>query len=236
MGGEVVHAVKGNRQKYQPLNAKFSTTADPVEITLRLKNEFGFNEMYIADLDAIMGREGNISLIERLSVITNMRVMVDAGVNSPAKAVALSDAGVFGIIIGTETLEQLEDLTLTVKAIEGVPVIGSIDILHQRVLSKCPELNGVRPLAAAKLFADSGVDQLILLDMSRVGSEMGVDLSIVKETQKAVELPLLIGGGVTSMGDILALKDSGASGVLVATVLYNKKICPKDLDLVRGGR
>ncbi|MFQ6134620.1 MAG: HisA/HisF-related TIM barrel protein [Nitrososphaerales archaeon] len=234
MRGVVVQAVKGYREEYRPLETDLSATADPVEVASGLKSRFGFDELYTADLDGIMRGEADLSLLARLCRIGGMKVTADAGVNSPSKARALLDTGVASIIVGTETLGRLKDLAGIIEASGSVPVTGSIDVKDVKVVSKCVELKGVKPPEAARMFEDSGVEQLILLDVSRVGSEVGVDVGLVEETVGAVGLPLLVGGGVASIGDILALRDAGASGVLVATALYRGRLSRRELDTVRG--
>jgi phosphoribosylformimino-5-aminoimidazole carboxamide ribotide isomerase len=232
--GVVVHAVQGHREEYHPLETEFSAAADPVEVASGLKSRFGCDELYVADLDGIMRGEADLSLLARLCRIGGMKVIADAGVNSPSKARALVDTGVVGVIVGTETLGRLEDMEEIIEVSGGVPVTGSIDIKGEKVISRCAALKGVRPLEAARMLEDNGVGQLILLDIGRVGSEVGVDVSLVEETVRAVDLPLLVGGGVASIEDVLALRNAGASGVLVATALYRGRLSRRDLDSVRG--
>ncbi len=236
MRGVAVHAVKGHREDYLPLESRFSATSDPVEVASRLRSEFGFDELYAADLDGITGGDVNLSLIARLCGIGGVKVMVDAGINTSSKAEALLNTGVGSIVVGTETLRHLEDLTGIVEASEGVVVTGSLDLKKGVVVSKCRRLSGLKPPEAAEMLVDGGVGQLILLDISRVGSEAGADTRLVEEVAEAVGLPLLVGGGVASIRDILALRNAGASGVLVATALYKGRLSKRSLDTVRGIR
>ena len=234
MQGKVVHAIKGYREEYRPLNSKILETQDPVEVASELKRRFGFDELYVADLDGIMKDEVTLSVLCNICKTGNLKVMVDAGVNNAAKAQALLSSGVAGIIVGTETLETLEDLLTIVNLSRNVPIIGSIDIKDGKVLSKCRELSSASPPKVAKLFKDCGVKQIMLLDISRVGSEAGVKIDIAKSILNKVSLPLLVGGGVSSLKDIFALRAIGVSGVLVATVLHNAQLNKQEIDFVRN--
>ena len=180
MQGKVVHAVKGYREEYRPLKSKIFDTQDPVEIASELKRRFGFDELYVADLDGIMKDEINLSVLSDICKTGYLRIMVDAGVSNPVKAQALLSIGVSSIIIGTETLENLDDLLAIVNTSGNVPITGSIDVKDGKVLSKCCELSGVSAPIVAELLNDCGVEQIVLLDISRVGSESGVNIDVAK--------------------------------------------------------
>lgn len=236
MGGEVVHAIKGYREEYRPLKSTLFNTLDPVEVASELKRIFGFDELYVADLDGIMKGEANIPLLRRLCKTGGTNVLVDAGVNVFSKALALMQTGVADIIVGTETLGYLEDLLKIVKVSGNNSITGSIDIKNGKVLSKCRQLSDVSPLNVAKLLEDSGVKQIILLDISRVGSESGVDVGVAKSILNVISVPLLVGGSVSTLKDIFALREIGVEGVLVATVLHNARLNRRDIDFIRGVR
>ncbi|HKM59743.1 MAG TPA: HisA/HisF-related TIM barrel protein, partial [Candidatus Bathyarchaeia archaeon] len=54
LNGIVVHAVRGKRREYQPLQSSICNSIEPLEIAKTFKT-LGFSELYIADLDAITG-------------------------------------------------------------------------------------------------------------------------------------------------------------------------------------
>ena len=55
-GGQVVHAVRGDRARYRPLTTTLMAGSDPGAIGRALRDIFGFDSIYVADLDAIAGR------------------------------------------------------------------------------------------------------------------------------------------------------------------------------------
>jgi len=62
LNSKAVHAIKGERAKYKPLESKLIKSSDPIEIIKVLKQEFNFREFYIADLDAIIKNRPNLEL------------------------------------------------------------------------------------------------------------------------------------------------------------------------------
>ena len=57
-GGLAVHAVRGDRERYRPLRSRIAEGSDPVDLTHAVRERFGLDELYVADLDAIGGGPG----------------------------------------------------------------------------------------------------------------------------------------------------------------------------------
>ncbi|MCL4436238.1 MAG: HisA/HisF-related TIM barrel protein [Thaumarchaeota archaeon] len=233
MQGTAVHAVGGHREDYRPLKSTLSVASDPVEVALGLKEQFGFDELYTADLDGITKGEANLPLLSKIFATKDLSVMVDSGVNSPEEAERLLEIGAVKVVIGSETLNSLDSLGRVVDAVGGTSATGSVDVKDGKVLSRCRELVEAKPVKAARILEGCGVGELILLDLSRVGSETGVDAHLVEAIVGAVDLPLLVGGGVSSIDDMRSLRDAGASGVLVTTALHRGLLSRREIDTVR---
>lgn len=234
MHGTTVHAIRGQRKEYRPLVSEICPKSRPVELARCLKEKFAFDEMYAADLDAITGRGDNTALLARINSIFEGRLMVDAGIADAAKARSLLNAGLSSIVVGTETLEHLAEVG-SIGELPGLDrLIVSLDFKNGRLLTRCRSLRGVEPEFAAKKFEALGAEELLEIELSRVGSGMGPDFDLVRKTAPVVNIPVLAGGGIRSISDILQLEEIGASGTLVATALHKRGITKQDLDLVRG--
>ncbi len=225
----VVHARGGKRENYQPLESKICRSTDPLAVTRAYRSFFSFRELYIADLDAITNDKPNLDILKEVSETSDMNVMVDAGVSSLEKAKLVLDSGASKVVIGTETLEDMDDLLLILEELGRNRVVVSIDCMHRRTVSGCRELVGLRPWVMARMMMSFGVEELILLELSRVGSRRGLDVDMVSRTVQGLTMPLIVGGGVRNMRDIRILKGWGADGVLVATALHNSNIKREDL-------
>jgi len=236
MRGVVVHGVGGRRERYLPIDTRFSSTSDPVEVALGLISDFGFEELYVADLDAITKGELDSDTLSRLCSIDELKIMVDAGVKDASEAERLADIGVDVVIVGTETLTSLENIDFILDKVGGERVSASIDVRDGRVVSRCGELLGSNPAEAAKLLEGIGLRELILIDISRVGSEVGVELRLAQSVVESVDTPVLVGGGVSGLRDLLSLREIGAAGALASTALHRGRLSRRDVDAVRGWR
>ncbi|MCP8310874.1 MAG: HisA/HisF-related TIM barrel protein [Candidatus Methylarchaceae archaeon HK02M1] len=228
MGGVVVHAEGGRREKYRPLKSLICKTSVLMDVVLALKSNFNFDEFYIADLDSIMGYGQNIKILREISELRSIKIMIDSGINDILKAEELLQVGVSKIIIGTETLTSLEFLETILEFAGHEHVVVSIDTKRGRILSKCKGIIGLRPEFLAKKLESMGIRELIVLDLSKIGSGSGVDIELARRVVNSVKIPITIGGGIRDIDDILLLQKFSISGVLVSTALHTLKITKKD--------
>jgi phosphoribosylformimino-5-aminoimidazole carboxamide ribotide isomerase len=224
--GTAVHAVRGERERYRPVSSVIGGEDGDAVALARGFRELGLDELYVADLDAITGGDGNAALVAALA--REASIMVDAGVSEPSAAEALLDLGAHRVIVGTETLPGPDALnTLPVGA-----VILSIDLRDGRLLSPDAQLAGLPALDAMTRLPR--VPEVIVLDLARVGSGAGPDVALIAAIHAAFpDLALLAGGGVRTIDDLRALEAAGAAGALVATALHRGVIGSRELAALR---
>jgi phosphoribosylformimino-5-aminoimidazole carboxamide ribotide isomerase len=228
LNGVAVHAVRGRRKEYQPLKSVLCMSADPVEVAKALAG-FGFSELYVADLDAIMGGKTNFSFYRQVADETGLELMVDAGVADISRAEKIVENCVSKVVIGTETLLDVNFIREAVEALGKGKVVVSLDIMDGKVLDKLNSAGKLQPMDLLRAVQKMGVNQVILLDLSRVGSGEGVNMPLLKEALKYLNIKVFVGGGIRDLRDLVALKDLGVSGVLLATALHTGKISPDEL-------
>ena len=234
--GAAVHAVRGERERYRPLRSELVAGSDPVRVARTVREALGLDELYVADLDAIAGGPPDREAIGALA--REARVMVDAGVADVTAVRSLLELGAARIVIGTETLADVAALERLRAALSDAPLVLSLDLRAGRVLSPAAGLAGLGAAEALARLGPSGVREVIVLDLARVGSGAGPEIALVRELCACFpELELLAGGGVRDLADLRALAEAGAAGALVATALHGGAIGPGELRALgeRGG-
>jgi phosphoribosylformimino-5-aminoimidazole carboxamide ribotide isomerase len=228
LNGVVVHAVRGSRSQYQPLKSVLTDSTNPLTVAETFKN-LGFSNLYIADLDAIIDCSSNFDPLEKVAQQTGLKLMVDAGVTSIERAQSLLCSSVAKVVVGTETLPSKGFVAEAVRVFRSDRVIVSLDMKGGKVLAK-PGFDGCQdPLCLLKEFRDMDVSQIILLDLSRVGSGEGLNVAFLKKALAEVSIDIYVGGGVRDMMDLLELRDLGVAGVLVASALHSGKVTVEQL-------
>jgi HisA/HisF family protein len=226
--GVAVHAVRGDRERYRPLRSRIADGSDPVELTRAVRDRFGLDELYVADLDAIAGDRGNTEVVAALA--GEAAVMVDAGASEPDAVAALLRLGAARVVIGTESLSGTAAFARLRAELPEAPLVLSLDLRGGRVLSPDDVLAAAAPADALARLADAGATEAIVLDLARVGSGEGPDVALVEALRAAVPgVGLLAGGGVRDAADLRALARAGAVGALVATALHGGAIAPDEL-------
>ena len=124
----VVHAVRGRRKEYQPLKSVLCASTDPVDVARALK-EFGFAEMYVADLDAITDGHTNFTVLQQIVDETGFELMVDAGITDLARAKRVLESRVSKVIIGTETLGSIGFVAEAVEFFGSEKIVVSLDLM-----------------------------------------------------------------------------------------------------------
>jgi len=230
LGGVAVHAVRGIRENYQPLKSILCASVDPVDVAASLK-AFGFSELYVADLDAIRGGSLNSPLLKRVVNETELKLMIDAGVSNLERGREVLDCGASKVIIGTETLPNINFVAEAIEGLGFERVIVSLDLMGDKVLSGFDLGELSEPRTFVHKLETLGVSQIIILDLSKVGSREGTNRVVLQKVLRHIKIDVLVGGGVRDITDLIELKNLGVSAVLVATALHSGKISPENLKL-----
>lgn len=212
LNGAVVHAVRGERSRYEPIAAfsRVVATSEPHS----LLNAIRPREVYIADLNLLTGRGNNLRIINEIS--QSFRTIADIGV-ARAEDLALLPPSV-SPILGTETtsLSLIEDVS------QGCVV--SIDMKMRQVMASDPELAKMTPMDLLQWLNHLDLEGVILLELDRVGTSAGLDLTFLEKAIATSKHPLILGGGAKGEEDLDVLQDLGFSGALIATAVHNCRI------------
>ena len=99
-------------------------------------------------------------------------------------------------------------------------IIPCLDVSHGRVV-KGVRFQGLRdagdPAERARLYAEQGADEIVILDVSATPEGRGHQHETVRRVREVLSIPLTVGGGVRSEADALALLEAGADKVAVNT-------------------
>jgi phosphoribosylformimino-5-aminoimidazole carboxamide ribotide isomerase len=105
------------------------------------------------------------------------------------------------------------------------PLVLSVDLRQGKLISPDPEFAGREPTAAVPLAKLMGVNELLVTDLTRVGSGSGPSLEAVAQFVAALPgVAVYAAGGVRDDEDLRALESAGATGALVATALHERHI------------
>jgi len=229
MNGHAVRAVGGLRENYQPVPRPFTGSHKANDVANALLHRTGANELYVADLDAIMGNAGVSRAVRTVIEMSAVPTWLDAGIGRRLTVADLPALPHVRPVVGSETCGTPEVLQDALSQAGERPVAFSIDLKGGRVLGNWRNwgLEGERDvLRLARRVVEIGVRTLIVLDLARVGTGTGPGTEPLLRAIRA-EFPgveLIAGGGVKTRADVDRLGEAGADAVLVASALHDGTI------------
>jgi HisA/HisF family protein len=218
--GVAVRAIAGDRKNYAPLRTSLAATSEPLDVARGLTTLHPFAAIYVADLDAIERRGNNRASIAAIAkALAPARLWLDAGFTRARDAAAWRSLENVDLVFGSETLEEGDSLR------DDKQAILSLDFSAQGFLGD------------PRLYDDESFwpDRLIVMTLARVGAKQGPDVSRLQNiAARAGGRRIYAAGGVRDLDDLLALKEAGAAGALVATALHEGRLTPADLKVLAG--
>jgi len=227
LDGAAVHAVRGQRKQYKPLESRLCASPCPLDVAGAFK-KLGFTELYVADLDAILGKDQRLLPVKQIARKSKTRLMVDAGISDLKRAEDALKSGASKLVIGTETLSSAEFVRDALCSFGRDRVIVSLDLMNSKMLGSFSKgLSSA--IAVLRDFIGMGLTQVIVLDLARVGSGQGVNIDFLKQLVGKQNLDVFVGGGVRNITDLVELGELGVQGVLLATALHSGAVTMEDL-------
>ena len=189
--------------------------------------EAGCEWLHLVDLNgAFAGEPVNARPVEEILSQTKVPAQLGGGIRDMATIEMWLTKGLARVILGTVAVENPDLVRDAAKAFPGQVAVG-IDARNGFVATKgWAEETDVQVTDLAKSFEDAGVAAIIYTDILRDGAMKGPNVTATAELAKAVDIPVIASGGVSSLADLEALKTCGAAlnGAISGRALYDGAI------------
>ena len=196
---------------------------DPTETALFWQSQ-GAQRLHVVDLDgAVAGQERNSDAIASICKNVSIPVQVGGGIRTLSGLERLMELGARKAILGTVAYREPALVHEACKLFPGKITVG-IDTRNNKVsVQGWTEATGLDATDLALRCEDQGVSEIIYTDISRDGTETGVNYEATNLLAKTVSIPVIASGGVASIADIealLPLEAEGVMGVIVGRAIY----------------
>jgi len=183
--------------------------------------------LHLVDLDgAFAGRPMNVTAVEAILAAVAIPVQLGGGIRDRATIEAWLDRGVARVILGTAALRDPALVREAARAHPGRVAVG-IDARDGKVgVEGWAETSATTATDLARRFENAGVAAIIYTDIDRDGAMQGPNVVATAALARAVRVPVIASGGVSSLADLAALKASGAplDGAITGRALYEGRI------------
>jgi phosphoribosylformimino-5-aminoimidazole carboxamide ribotide isomerase len=183
----------------------------------------GCDWLHLVDLDgAFAGRPANRAAVEAILARVTLPCQLGGGIRDLPTIEAWLERGVARVILGTAAVENPDLVRHGARAFPGRIAVG-IDARAGRVATRgWAVASDMTATELARRFEDAGVAALIFTDIDRDGAMAGPNVAATEALSRAVAIPVIASGGVSSLADLLALRDTGViAGAISGRALYD---------------
>ncbi len=186
----------------------------------------GCSWLHLVDLNgAFAGEPVNAAPVEAILKACPVPAQLGGGIRDMATIERWLDKGLARVILGTVAVENPGLVREAARAFPDQVAVG-IDARNGFVATKgWAEETDVQATDLAKSFEDAGVAAIIYTDILRDGAMGGPNTQATADLARAISIPVIASGGVSSLQDLLALRATGViSGAISGRALYDGAI------------
>jgi phosphoribosylformimino-5-aminoimidazole carboxamide ribotide isomerase len=183
----------------------------------------GCDWLHLVDLNgAFAGQPVNAAAVQAILARVTVPCQLGGGIRDMATIAAWLDRGIARVILGTVAVEDPALVRQAAAAFPGRVAVG-IDARAGQVATRgWAETTAVTATDLARRFEDAGVAALIYTDIDRDGAMAGPNIAATAALARAVTIPVIASGGVSSLADLIALRDTGViAGAISGRALYD---------------
>ncbi len=198
----------------------------------------GCRWLHLVDLDgAFAGRAVNGAAVEAILATVSIPAQLGGGIREMAAIEAWLGRGVARVILGTAAVREPALVREAARAFPGRVAVG-IDARGGRVaVAGWAETTELSALDLACRVEDAGVAAIVYTDIERDGAMGGPNVEATAALARAVAIPVIASGGVSSLDDLRALRDCGTplDGAISGRALYDGRIDPAEAQRLLDG-
>ena len=214
--GQAVRLLRGDMENSTVFSDSPATQA-------RAFQEAGCQWLHLVDLNgAFAGEPVNGAAVEAILAETSVPAQLGGGIRDMATIEMWIGKGIARVILGTVAVENPDLVRDAARAFPGKVAVG-LDAREGRVATRgWAEETDIMVIDLARSFEDAGVAAIIYTDINRDGAMQGPNIEATADLARAVHIPVIASGGVSSLADLEALRDTGViAGAISGRALYD---------------
>jgi phosphoribosylformimino-5-aminoimidazole carboxamide ribotide isomerase len=183
----------------------------------------GCEWLHLVDLNgAFAGRPVNASAVEAILAAVEIPCQLGGGIRDMATIETWLERGLARVILGTAAVENPALVRTAARAFPGRVAVG-LDARDGKVATRgWAEATDQEVTELARRFEDAGIAAIIYTDIARDGAMQGPNVAATAALARAVSVPVIASGGVSSLDDLIALREAGPiAGAITGRALYD---------------
>ncbi|HLV08780.1 MAG TPA: 1-(5-phosphoribosyl)-5-[(5-phosphoribosylamino)methylideneamino]imidazole-4-carboxamide isomerase [Halanaerobiales bacterium] len=205
---------------------------EPLQMALYWEQQ-GAKHLHLVDLDgARNGEPQNMEIIKNITSGLRIPVQLGGGIRSSEIIKQYLSAGVERVILGTAAREKPSLVTKAIREFGPERIVIGVDAREDRVaLRGWLKESEVTAKELIQEMKKQGVRTFIYTDISKDGTLEGPDFDGLRKLNQISGAEIIASGGVSSVEDLISLKEIGVKQAIVGKALYSGNIKPDLRDL-----
>ena len=217
---QVVRLVKGK------IENKTVYSNDPIETAKKWESQ-GVDALHVVDLDlALNTGKNNTNLIFKIIDAINIPVQVAGGIRSINTINKILDKNsLTRVVLGTIAFKD-PDILKKISKKKLLRTIVAIDHNNGNIMiSGWKEYSGLKLFDAIELFRKLSIDNFLLTNIDKDGTLEGPDIdTLIKISNNYKDINIISSGGISSIIDIIKLRNTNCEAVILGKALYDNQI------------
>lgn len=226
INGQCVRLTQGDYEQKKVYNPK------PLEVALSFENA-GLKHLHLVDLDgAKAGLVTNWKVVEDITFSTRMHVDFGGGIKTEKEIARLLSLGVKQVNIGSVAVKQPNLVKEWLQKFGPERIILSADVKDEQI-----KINGWQEDASKTIYEliddlhPAGLKYVTCTDISVDGMLTGPSIKLYQKLiARYPDIQWIASGGISSIEDIIHLKNINVYGAIIGKAIYENKISLKELD------
>jgi phosphoribosylformimino-5-aminoimidazole carboxamide ribotide isomerase len=208
---------------------------DDPAATARLFADQGAQYLHLVDLDgARRGHVENLSSVAAILAAVRLTAELGGGVRDEATIAQLLEMGLARVVIGTLALKEPDWFRRMCRKFPERLALG-LDARGGKVATDgWLQTSQTSAIELAQSFAREPLASIIYTDIDTDGMLKGPNVTALEEMQRAVAVPVIASGGVTTAEDVSRLAAVPLAGCIIGRALYEGTLSLRDA-LARAG-
>lgn len=194
---------------------------DPIGVAARWVNE-GAEVLHLIDLNgAVEGKRLNNVIIQSIIKDFNVETQVGGGIRTKEDAAGLLELDVDMVILGTAAINNPLLVNELSREFGSGRIMVALDSRDGMVTTHgWTKHSAFTAIELGRRFEELGAGSILFTDINTEGLLKGVNPEPTRELARALDIPVIASGGITTLDDIGVVKKTGACGVVVGAALY----------------
>ncbi len=198
---------------------------DPRAQAQKFKDE-GAAWVHVINLSGAFGEEASANLKALETVLTvGLKVEFGGGIRDEESIKIPLEMGVERVFLGTAAIQNPALVDWAMARYGANRIAADIGVRDGNVMIRgWQESTPLSMLEAGRRFRAQGLEWCVVTDVRRDGVGTGVSVDSAVELQTATGLKVVASGGVSSVEDVIRVKNAGLAGVIIGRALYDGKV------------